>query len=44
MNHVAAKNHFGALVEIDIKNGRSGAGTVVLGLSVAAAAHLTNSV
>ncbi len=37
MNHVAAKNHFGALViTFDVKNGRIGAGTtLVLGSLVA---------
>lgn len=41
MNHAAAKSYFGALdFTIDVKNGRFGAGTLVLGDPVAAAARL----
>ncbi len=43
MNQVVAKNHFGALViTFDVKNGRIGAGTVVLGSPVAAATLTAN--
>ncbi|MFA9262008.1 MAG: hypothetical protein ACEQSB_01435 [Undibacterium sp.] len=44
MNQVAAKNHFGALViTFDVKNGRIGAGTMVLGSPVAAPALMAIS-